>query len=87
MPWIKQREEKFCDSPNEETRLYTSQELAKKLKVSKTTLQVLRIKGGGPRFSKIGAGRGGKVLYDWKDVLVYLEAGKRASTSDRRENQ
>jgi Helix-turn-helix domain len=83
MPRLKQREE----TPLESVELYTCEELAKKLKVSRTTLQSLRIKGGGPRFSKIGKGRGGKVLYDWKDVLAYLEAGKRASTCDEGENR
>jgi excisionase family DNA binding protein len=44
-----------------------------------STLNKLRVKGGGPRFIKLG----GRVLYDTRDLDQWIEANKYASTSDR----
>jgi hypothetical protein len=62
--------------------MYTTKELANKTKIPKSTLIALRMQGGGPRFFKTSKGRSGKVLYDWRDVMVYLEENKYISTSD-----
>jgi excisionase family DNA binding protein len=44
-----------------------------------STLNKLRVSGGGPRFIKIG----GRVLYDVRDLDKWLENCKRYSTSDQ----
>ncbi len=46
---------------------------------AKSTLDKLRVKGGGPRFIKLGK----KVLYDVADLDAWLEEQKRGSTSDQ----
>ncbi len=47
--------------------------------LSVKTLQRWRWAGRGPRFIKVGAA----VRYDAADLLAFIEAGRRASTSDR----
>lgn len=46
--------------------------------VSKSTLDHLRVKGGGPRFIKLGR----NVAYDRADLVAWAEEQKRTSTSD-----
>jgi excisionase family DNA binding protein len=43
-----------------------------------STLNKLRVTGGGPRYIKLG----GRVLYDERDLDKWLEANKHDSTSD-----
>ena len=83
MPKLKQFEEQTinCDNTND-MLLLTPKELSQKIKISEKILQTLRIKGGGPKFFKRSNSKRALVLYDWKDVLVYLESHKRISTSD-----
>ena len=87
MPKLKQHQEQHNNCDPNDTQLFTTEELASKIKISEKTLAVLRTKGGGPRFFKVSNGKGALVLYDWKDVLVYLESRKRISTSDTGDNQ
>jgi predicted DNA-binding transcriptional regulator AlpA len=46
--------------------------------LAKATLERFRVRGGGPRFVKVGAA----VMYDPCDLDAWLEQHKRASTSD-----
>jgi hypothetical protein len=87
MPKLKRYQEKHNQCDPNDTQLFTTEELANKIKISEKTLTVLRTRGGGPRFFKVTKGKGARVLYDWKDVLVYLESHKRISTSDTGGNQ
>jgi hypothetical protein len=44
-----------------------------------STLNRLRVSGGGPRYAKLA----GKVLYDVRDLDQWIEDSKRGSTSER----
>jgi predicted DNA-binding transcriptional regulator AlpA len=46
--------------------------------LSKSTLDKLRVKGGGPRYSKPNK----RVIYEEPDLDEYMEQAKRASTAD-----
>jgi excisionase family DNA binding protein len=61
-------------------RLFTVVEAASYLSLSASTLNRLRVNGGGPRYAKLG----GKILYDLRDLDQWIEDSKRASTSDNR---
>lgn len=63
-------------------KLLDSAETAELTGLGKSTLEKLRVTGGGPRFVKVG---GGRVLYDPADLKEWLEGKKRRSTSDRGE--
>jgi hypothetical protein len=63
----------------ETKRLLTVGEAATYLSLSASTLNRLRVSGGGPRYAKPV----GKVLYDVCDLDQWIEAHKRASTSER----
>ena len=56
----------------------TVKEAATYVPTSTSTLNRLRVSGGGPRFIKIGS----RVLYDTADLDKWIEAQKRASTFD-----
>lgn len=45
---------------------------------AESTLNKLRVYGGGPRYIKIGR----RVLYDIADLDAWIEQNKRSSTSD-----
>lgn len=83
MPKLKNYEEQTNSLSPSEAQLFTTKELSVKIKMSPQMLAMLRIQGGGPRFFKASKGKCAKVLYDWKDVVAYLEANKRNSTSDQ----
>jgi hypothetical protein len=86
MPKLKQHQEHNYNCDPNDTQLFTSEELAYKIKISEKKLQTMRVQGGGPRYFKLSKGRRAPVLYDWKDVLVFLESHKRISTSDTGDN-
>jgi hypothetical protein len=54
------------------------QQAATFLAISPRTLQAWRVKGGGPKFLKIGA----SVRYRVEDLLGWVETQNRANTSD-----
>jgi excisionase family DNA binding protein len=56
----------------------TVKEAAVYVPAAKSTLDKLRVTGGGPRFIKIGK----RVLYDTTDIDDWMEAQKRSSTAD-----
>lgn len=57
----------------------TTQQAATFLGCSRHTLEVLRIKGGGPEFMKVGPRR---VVYLQRDLETWVEAGRRKSTAE-----
>jgi excisionase family DNA binding protein len=59
--------------------LFTVKEAAVYLRCGVSTLNKLRVTGGGPRYVKIG----GKILYDQRDLDKWIEDHKRNSTSDQ----
>lgn len=59
-------------------RLLSTAEVAEHLGLSEGHLVNLRLRGGGPRFVKLGW----KVAYDPSDLTAWIEANKRTSTSD-----
>ena len=60
-------------------RLLTVVETAAYVSLSASTLNRLRVSGGGPRYAKLA----GKVLYDIRDLDQWIEDNKRGSTSER----
>jgi hypothetical protein len=54
------------------------QEAAEYVPCAKSTLDKLRVNGGGPRYIKLRK----KVLYDTRDLDTWLEDLKRVSTCD-----
>jgi predicted DNA-binding transcriptional regulator AlpA len=57
----------------------TTEQAAAFLGTSKHSLQMLRTRGDGPQFLKLGPR---KVAYLQKDLEAWAEAGRRTSTSD-----
>jgi len=60
------------------TRYINDQDLAEMLGMSRNWLQIMRVRGGGPPFFKIGA----SCRYDLAEVTKWLEIRKCRSTSD-----
>jgi len=56
----------------------TTPQLSDYLGLSPHTLQRYRCNGGGPKFKKIG----NKIFYAESDVMAWIEASSRDSTSD-----
>jgi hypothetical protein len=82
MPKLKTYEDDKTTYGQNDLQLLTAKQLAAKLNLSYSALAMMRLTGGGPKFLKLAKGKGGTILYDWKDILVYLESCKRISTSD-----
>lgn len=61
-----------------QNRRLKTPDAAEYLGVSVSTLEKLRVKGGGPEYLKLGRG----VVYDTRDLDKWLEASRRRSTSD-----
>ena len=55
----------------------TTEQAAKRLTLKKSTLEAWRVRGGGPRFLKLGRA----VRYRDEDLAAFEEAGVRESTS------
>src|SRR5258706_6447060 len=66
-------------APQRSRRVLRTPQAAEYLGVATATLEKQRIKGGGPRFIKIGPKLVG---YTIEDLDAYIEAGRRTSTSD-----
>jgi excisionase family DNA binding protein len=58
--------------------LLTTSEAAAHLRLSPRTLEAWRLRGGGPRYRKLGD----RVLYTQTDLDAWLETQARTSTSD-----
>ena len=63
----------------------TSEETAELLKISRRTLERLRLNGEGPPFMKIGSGKRSRVLYKQSDIADWLESRLFRSTSEYKE--
>ena len=57
----------------------STEQAAKRLSLSKKTLEKLRVVGNGPKFRKLA----GAVRYVESDLINWLEVCSRTSTSDR----
>lgn len=64
--------------PEHSKRLLRTEQAAKYLKLSPSTLEKRRVTGGGPSYSVLGR----VVVYDVEDLDAYVEANKRHSTSE-----
>lgn len=60
----------------------TSEETAELLKISRRTLERMRLTGDGPPFMKIGSGKRSRVLYKHADIADWLEGRLFRSTSE-----
>ena len=60
------------------TQVVNNSDAARHLGLSESTLNKLRLTGGGPIFIKLGR----RVLYDFKDLEDWLGRHRRSSTSD-----
>jgi predicted DNA-binding transcriptional regulator AlpA len=60
------------------SKLLTTQEASDYLRIAASTLNKMRLTGGGPEFLKLGPRR---VVYDIKDLERWLGARRRKSTS------
>jgi hypothetical protein len=55
--------------------LFNTSQAAEFLRLSRRTLEGLRVRGGGPRYRKIG-----RVFYERADLFAWLDAAARNST-------
>ena len=60
------------------SRWLSTTEAADHCSVGKSTLEKLRLTGGGPPFIKLGA----RVIYDMSDLDAWLNKHRRGSTTD-----
>ena len=60
----------------------TTIEVAEMLRLSRRTLEGMRVAGTGPRYLKAGTGKRSRVLYREADVLAWLERFQFRSTSE-----
>ncbi len=60
----------------------TSEETAELLKISRRTLERMRLTGDGPPFMKIGSGKRSRVLYKQSHITEWLENRIYRSTSE-----
>ena len=61
-----------------------STEAADLLRISRRTLERMRVDGTGPRYLKVGPGKRSRVLYRQSEVLAWLERQTYGSTSEYR---
>jgi hypothetical protein len=64
--------------PTETLTLLTTEQASKLVRLSGHTLEGLRVRGGGPVYRKLS----GRVFYLLSDVVAWVDAQARASTSD-----
>lgn len=67
-------------STDENSPLLNVPEAARYLRLGVSTLNKMRVNGGGPAFLKLGLRR---VVYDMKDLDAWREARRRVSTSQQ----
>jgi excisionase family DNA binding protein len=68
-------------TPSSPKRMLPTNEAADCLGISKSTLNKMRVFGGGPPFLKLGR----RVVYDPADLDEWLASHRRASTSEMTE--
>jgi len=63
--------------------LLTTAEAAELLRLSLATLAQMRMRrGGGPRYLKLGRGKGSKVLYRKSEIMRWLESREYGLTAE-----
>ena len=62
--------------------LLTTIEVAGMLRISRRTLERMRVDGTGPRYLKVGPGKRSRVLYRQSDVEAWLGKFNFGSTSE-----
>lgn len=60
----------------------TTIEVAEMLRISRRTLERMRVEGTGPQYLKVGPGKRSRVLYREQDVLDWLNRYQFGSTSE-----
>lgn len=60
----------------------TTIEVAEMLRISRRTLERMRVEGTGPRYIKVGPGKRSRVLYGQGDVEDWLARFSYGSTSE-----
>ena len=60
----------------------TTIEVAGMLRISRRTLERMRVQGTGPRFLKVGPGKRSRVLYRLGEINAWLEKQSYGSTSE-----
>lgn len=60
----------------------TTIEVAGLLRISRRTLERMRVEGTGPRYLKVGPGKRSRVLYRQQDVMEWLGRYQYGSTSE-----
>jgi len=60
----------------------TAMDAAEALHINIKTLARYRVEGVGPRYFKLGRGRGARVLYRLSDLVAWVESFERQSTSE-----
>ena len=60
----------------------TTIEVAEILRISRRTLERMRVEGTGPRYIKVGPGKRSRVLYREADVSAWLSRYQFGSTSE-----
>lgn len=63
-------------------KLLRTKEVAERLGVTERTLERMRVRGDGPAFVKLGAGRTSVVRYEEADLEAWLESRRRTSTAE-----
>jgi predicted DNA-binding transcriptional regulator AlpA len=74
--------EALSQAPEGPIHLMNTERLSIYLGLSVPTLERLRGTGEGPPFLKLGNGRTSRVMYDRRDVDVWLASKRRNSTAD-----
>lgn len=60
----------------------TTVEAATLLRISRRTLERMRVDGTGPKYLKVGPGKRSRVLYRETEILRWLESHEFGSTSE-----
>jgi predicted DNA-binding transcriptional regulator AlpA len=60
----------------------TTIEVADRLRISRRTLERMRVEGTGPRYIKVGPGKRSRVVYREADVLAWIDRFQFGSTSE-----
>jgi predicted DNA-binding transcriptional regulator AlpA len=60
----------------------TTIEVADRLRISRRTLERMRVDGTGPRYIKVGPGKKSRVLYREADVIAWIDKFQFGSTSE-----
>jgi predicted DNA-binding transcriptional regulator AlpA len=60
----------------------TTIEVAEMLRISRRTLERMRVEGTGPRFLKVGPGKRSRVIYRQQDVSEWIDRFRFGSTSE-----